>query len=74
MKIFKYAKDQTISKNNLGLRSSMSGLGISIAPTGVSTTLLVEILFPCLLASVFFLSFSLTLATKAVLQADFLRC
>jgi hypothetical protein len=27
--------NQTISRNNLGLRSSMSGFGMSIAPAGV---------------------------------------
>lgn len=38
------SNNHTISMNSLGLRSSICGLGMSIAPTGDETTLLVEIL------------------------------
>lgn len=51
-------QSQTISKNNLGLRTWISGLAISMGPNGWATCLLVEILYPFLFAAVFFLSFS----------------
>lgn len=66
--------DQTISRKSLGLSSSISGLAMLMTPAGWATTLLVLILFPSLLDSVFFLSFSLIRFRKDWREVESLRC
>ena len=65
---------QTISKNSLGLSTSISGLAMSMTPAGRATCLFVEIRSPFLLASVFLLSLSWMRFKNYFLQVESRRC